>query len=331
MELQFLSSTQVVAFIATFVLALIAGPILIPALRRLKFGQTVRDDGPATHLRKMGTPTIGGLIFLIPMVLVTLFYASDFPAMIPMLLVTLGFSAIGFVDDFIKVVRKHKDGLNPNQKTLGLLLVAAVFTFYVAYHPDYGTGMIIPFLGIDATIQLPVWIFAPFIIVMLYLTTNSVNFTDGVDGLCAGVTLIVAVFFTIVAMVRGEWDFIKIFCSIAAGGCLGFLAFNMHPAKVFMGDTGSLALGGVVGAAAVLMKMPWIILIVGAVYAAESLSVFLQVVSYKTTGKRIFKMAPIHHHFELSGWKETKVVRVFWLITVVLCFVGFITLRFRLF
>ncbi len=322
------TSAQVIAFAATFILSLVAGPLVIPMLRRLKFGQTVRDDGPATHLKKMGIPTIGGLIFLVPLTLVSIFFSSEFPEIIPMLIVTLGAAAVGFVDDFIKVVRKHKDGLNPKQKTLGILLVSLAFAFYTAYNPALGTDMVIPFMGLDAVIKLPVWVFIPFITIVMYLIINSVNMTDGVDGLAAGVTIIVALFFSIVAMVRTEWDFVMVFCSIIAGGCLGFLAFNLHPAKVFMGDTGSLALGAAIGAASVIMKMPWILLVVGGVYAAESLSVFIQVAYYKRTRKRVFKMAPIHHHFELSGWKETKVVRVFWLAAFVLCLAGFVTLRF---
>ena len=331
MEINFFTSPQILAFAGTFLLSLIAGPFIIPLLKRLKFGQTVRDDGPATHLKKMGIPTIGGLIFIIPIILTTLFFAPQYPGIIPMLMVMIGFAVIGFIDDYIKVVKKSKDGLSARQKSFGQILVSAAFALYVAYNPALGTGMILPFMGVDAIVDLPVWLFIPFIILVMYLITNSVNMTDGVDGLAAGVTLIVAVFFTIVAMVKGEWDFVKLFCSIAAGGCLGFLAFNIYPAKVIMGDTGSLALGGVVGAAAVLMKMPWILLVVGAIYAVESLSVFIQVTSFKLRGKRVFKMAPIHHHFELSGWKETKVVRVFWLITIVLCFIGFATLRFRFF
>lgn len=329
MEINFFTSPQVFAFAGTFLLSLIAGPIIIPMLKRLKFGQTVRDDGPATHLKKMGIPTIGGLIFIIPMILTSLFFAPQYPGIVPMLLVTTGFAAIGFIDDIIKVVKKNKDGLSVGQKSFGELMVSAVFAFYVAYNPSLGTGIIMPFSGVDAVVDLPVWIFIPFVILVMFLITNSVNLTDGVDGLCTGVTLIVAVFFTIVSMVKGEWDFVKLFCSIAAGGCLGFLAFNIYPAKVIMGDTGSLALGGVVGAAAVVMKMPWMLMVVGAIYAVECISVILQVASFKLRGKRVFKMAPIHHHFELSGWKETKVVRVFWLITIVLCFAGFATLRFR--
>jgi phospho-N-acetylmuramoyl-pentapeptide-transferase len=332
MDLEFiLGSTEVAAFAGTFLLALIAGPIVIPMLRRLKFGQTIRDDGPATHLKKMGIPTIGGLIFIIPMIITTLILAPKHPDIILILLVSLGYAVIGFIDDMIKVVKKNKDGLNPKQKSFGLFLVSATFAVYIAYHPKLGTGMILPFLGIDAVVELPVWLFIPLVIIVMYLITNSVNMTDGVDGLAAGVTLIVAVFFTIVAMARPEWDNVKLICAITAGGCLGFLVFNIYPAKVIMGDTGSLALGGVVGAAAVIMKMPWILLVAGAIYAVESLSVFIQVTSFKLRGKRVFKMAPIHHHFELSGWKETKVVGVFWLITIILCLLGFATLRLGFF
>lgn len=326
-----LVSTQVIAFILTFLLAVLAGPVVIPILKRLKFGQTVREDGPQTHLKKMGIPTIGGLIFLIPIIIVALYYSYNYPMMIPMLMVTAGFALIGFVDDFIKVVKKNKDGLNSKQKSLGILLVAAIFSCYVAFSSSLGTGWIIPFMGIDTVVILPEWLFIPLTIITLYMITNSVNMTDGVDGLAAGVTLIVCIFFIIVAMTASEWEYVKIFCSITAGGCLGFLSFNMYPAKVIMGDTGSLALGGVVGAAAIIMKMPWILLIAGGIYALESFSVFLQVTSYKKRGKRIFKMAPIHHHFELSGWKETKVVRVFWITTVILCFIGLVSLRLKLF
>lgn len=331
LEFNLLKSPEVVAFAGTFILALIAGPIIIPLLRRLKFGQTIREDGPATHLKKMGIPTIGGLIFIIPIILTSLFFAPAYPGIMPMLLVAVGFGVIGFVDDMIKVLKKNSDGLNPRQKSFGQIFISAVFAFYVAFDPKLGTGMILPFLGMDAVVEMPVWLFIPLVIIVMYLITNSVNMTDGVDGLAAGVTLIVTVFFTIVAMFRPEWDYVTLICSITAGGCLGFLVFNIYPAKVIMGDTGSLALGGVVGAAAVVMKMPWILLVVGGIYAVESLSVFIQVTSFKMRGKRVFKMAPIHHHFELSGWKETKVVGVFWSITIVLCIVGFITLGFKFF
>lgn len=327
MSLPFNVSLQVITFILTFVLALLIGPISISALRRLKVGQTVRDDGPSTHLKKQNTPTIGGIIFLIPALIMSLIFSRTYPEIIPMALVTLGFGSIGFLDDFIKVVKRRKDGLYAWQKTIGLFLVSFIYIIYVTFFTDLGTATVIPFLGIEYELH-PV-VYMMFLFVVLYAATNSVNLTDGVDGLCAGVTLIVMVFFTVVAMTRNEWEYIKIFCSIIAGGCLGFLVFNIHPAKVFMGDTGSLALGGAVASAAIMMKMPMIIVIVGGIYVVESLSVILQVASFKLRGKRVFKMAPIHHHFELLGWKETKVVSVFWLVTLVLCFIGMLALRFR--
>jgi phospho-N-acetylmuramoyl-pentapeptide-transferase len=324
-------SAHVIAFIVVFAASLILGPVFIPILSRLKFGQTVRDDGPASHLKKTGTPTIGGIIFLLPVILVSFYFSGDYPELIPLALVTAGFGAVGFIDDFLKVVKRSKDGLYPRQKTIWLLIVAAAFIFYITFVYNLGTDIIIPFAGIDETFGLPVWVYIPFTIIVFYAASNSVNMTDGVDGLAAGVTLIVMVFFTVVAMTRSEWDSIKMFSSICAGGCLGFLAFNMHPARVFMGDTGSLALGGAVAASAVMMKMPWILILAGGIYVLESLSVILQVASFKLTGRRIFRMAPIHHHFELSGWKENTVVRVFWTVTVFLCLLGFLTLRFRLF
>jgi len=324
-------SEQVAAFLLTFILSLIAGPIIIPMLRRLKFGQTVRDEGPSSHYKKMGTPIMGGLIFLIPITLVALFYSSRYPAIIPVIIVTLGFGLVGFIDDYIKVVKKRKDGLYWDQKMLGLLIVSVIFIFYSLNTNILNTEIIIPFMGIDYTINLPAWFFIIFTIFVLLAVTNAVNLTDGLDGLASGVTLIVMVFFTIVAMVESEWDHLKIFSACVSGGCLGFLAFNIHPAKVFMGDTGSLALGGAVGALAILMKMPWILLIVGFIYVIEALSVIIQVASFKIRKKRVFKMAPIHHHFELSGWKETKVVAVFWLVTVICCLIGFLSLRLKFF
>jgi len=330
MNLPFEISIQVIGFIVAFVIALIVGPILIPALTRLKAGSTIRDDGPKTHLKKMGTPLMGGFIFLIPIVILSLFFAKDYPQIIALMLATVGFGVIGFIDDYIKVVLKRKDGLYAGKKMLGLLIVSAAFTFYVVQFTDLGTDIVIPFLGVDRTFDIA-WVYIPLTIVTFLAITNSVNLTDGLDGLCAGVTLIVMVFFTIVAMTRSEWDYIKIFSAITAGGCLGFLAFNAHPAKIFMGDTGSLALGGAVGAIAVMMKMHLLLFIVGIIYVAEALSDIIQVMSFKLTGKRVFKMAPIHHHFELMGWKETKVVAVFWTVTAIFCVIGLLSLRFKLF
>lgn len=322
-------SVQVIVFIIVFLLTLFTGPIVIPLLKRLKVGQTIRDDGPVTHLKKQNIPTIGGVIFLIPLLVVTIYYSDKYPGIIPLTLVTLGYGTIGFLDDWIKVVKKRKDGLYAWQKSLGLILVSIVFISYVMFYTDLGTETFIPFTGVEITLN-PV-IYMLFLLIVLNATTNSVNLTDGVDGLAAGVTLIVMVFFTIVAMTRNEWEYIKIFTSIMAGGCLGFLVFNMYPAKVIMGDTGSLALGASVAVAAIMMKIPLIIIIAGGVYVAVSLSVILQVVSFKLRGKRIFKMAPIHHHFELLGWKETKVAAVFWSATAFLCLISILALNFRVF
>ncbi|MFZ5985968.1 MAG: phospho-N-acetylmuramoyl-pentapeptide-transferase [Bacillota bacterium] len=327
MNLPFNMSMHVVIFIISFIFSLVLGPILIPVLTRLKFGQTVRDDGPKSHYKKTGTPTMGGVIFLIPVLVLAIFYARYDTRILPLAFVTLGFGLIGFIDDFIKVVKKRKDGLYWNQKMFGLLLIAVMFSFYVS-RTQTGTDIIIPFIGMERTLPLG-WLFVPFSIVVLIAATNSVNITDGLDGLAAGVTLIITVFFTIVAMTRNEWDYVKIFCSIVSGGCLGFLAYNTHPARVFMGDTGSLALGGAVGSIAIMMKMPLILVIVGGIYVVEALSVMIQVLSFKMTGKRVFKMAPIHHHFELSGWKEVRVVSVFWTATILLCVVGLLALRLK--
>ncbi len=315
-----LTSEHIIAFAATFVLALIAGPILIPFLRRLKFGQTVRDDGPQTHLKKTGTPTIGGLIFIIPILIVAVYYSRSYPQIIPILIATLGFAAVGFIDDFIKVVKKRKDGLFAGQKTFLQLIVCVGFAFYVIRYTEAGSSIAIPF----TSIIIQPWLYFLFIVLFMYFFSNAVNITDGLDGLCAGVTLVVAIFFTIVSLTNNEWGYIKIFSAAIAGGCLGFLAYNNYPAKVFMGDTGSLALGGALTSIVVMMRMPLILVIVGGIYLIEALSVILQVASFKMTGKRIFKMAPIHHHFELKGWKETKVVTVFIVITVILAVVSLV-------
>lgn len=315
-----LTSEHILAFAAAFVLALIAGPVCIPFLRRLKFGQTVRDDGPQSHLKKMGTPTIGGLIFIIPITIVALYYSQTYPNILLLLVTMLGFTSIGFIDDFIKVVKRRKDGLYAGQKTFLQLLVCVAFAFYVIRYTEAGSSIVFPFTNF----VIQPWLYFLFIVIFMYFFTNAVNLTDGLDGLCAGVTMVVAIFFTIVSLTNPEWGYIKVFSAAMAGGCLGFLAFNIHPAKVFMGDTGSLALGGAITAIVIMMRMPLILIIVGGIYLLEAISVILQVGSFKLTGKRIFKMAPIHHHFELKGWKETKVVTVFIVITVVLAIVSLI-------
>jgi len=326
-NLPFNISAHVMMFIISFFLTLAMGPVFIPFLTKLKFGQTVRDDGPQSHLKKTGTPTMGGFIFLVPLLIMSIFYARYDVRILPIALVTIGFGLVGFLDDFIKVVKKRKDGLYWNQKMLGLLIVAVIFSFYVS-NTEIGSDIIIPLFGMEKTIDLA-WFFVPFTILVLIASTNAVNITDGLDGLCAGVTLVVTLFFTVVAMTRCEWEYIKIFCSILSGGCLAFLAYNAHPAKVFMGDMGSLALGGAIGAVSIVMKMPFILFVAGGIYVIEALSVMIQVASFKLTRKRVFKMAPIHHHFELSGWREVKVVYVFWAVTFILSIAGLLLLGIK--
>lgn len=317
-----LLTIQVIVFGVVFVLALVTGQILIPILAWLKFGQRVRDDGPATHLKKTGTPTMGGFIFLIPVTLVSIFFIFMDSRLAALLLITLAFGAIGFIDDYIKT-RKRKQGLFARQKTALQLLVSASFAVYAGFFTDAGKGIIIPVINKE----LPLMLFILFTIIFIYFMTNAVNITDGLDGLASGITIIVTVFFIVMAMSRSEWDYIKIFSSMIAGGCLGFLVFNIHPAKVIMGDTGSQALGAAICAISILMRMPLVLLAAGAVYVAEALSVMIQVASFKATGRRVFRMAPLHHHFELSGWKETKVVAVFWSATAVCCILAFIILN----
>jgi len=318
---------HITVFVISFVIAVIMGLLLIPLLRRLKFGQTIRDDGPKTHLVKQGIPIMGGFIFLIPLVIVGGYYAISDEKMLALILTTLGFGLVGFADDFLKIKRHSKDGLTPRQKMLGLLIIAACFTAYVISRTDAAEKTIIPFIGLDNPINVPVTIFIPFCVFILLAYTNAVNLTDGLDGLAGSVTVVVLVFFTLVAMLNSEWNTIKLFCAILAGGCLGFLTFNLHPAKVFMGDVGSLALGGAVASVAILLQMPFVLVIAGLVYFVENISVILQVAYFKKTGKRIFKMAPIHHHFELMGWKETKIVLMFLAATILFCTIAFISLR----
>lgn len=319
-------SEQVWVFIISFFIALAAGFILIPALRRLKASQTVRDDGPSTHLKKTGTPMLGGLIILLPVILTSIKYMPAYRHIIFLLLSAIGFGLIGFADDMIKIVKRRKDGLMPRQKTFLLIFVSAALSIYAAYYSPLGTKVFIPFTGMARAITIPPVLYIPFLIFVMNATVNSVNLTDGVDGLAGSVTLVVLVFFTVVSAATEGMDFVKVFSSAAAGGCLGFLAFNIHPAKVFMGDTGSFALGGALASIAILLGIPWILAIAGIVYVVEALSDIIQVAHFKATGKRVFKMAPIHHHFELSGWKENKVVVVFTAVTLLFCILGMISL-----
>lgn len=317
----------ILAIIISFAISALLCPIVIPFLHRLKFSQQVRDDGPQAHLKKQGTPTMGGLIILSSIIITSIFYIPRYPKIIPVLFVTVGFGIIGFLDDYIKIVMKRSEGLNPKQKLLGQIVITGIFAWYLMSSGEVGTDMLIPFTGgFDNGYFLDLGIFfLPALFLIVLGTDNGVNFTDGLDGLCTSVTILVATFFTIVAI--GENSGISPITGAVVGSLLGFLLFNVYPAKVFMGDTGSLALGGFVAASAYMMRMPIFIAIVGMIYLVEVLSVIIQVTYFKKTGgKRIFKMAPIHHHFELCGWSETRVVAVFSIITAILCLVAYLGL-----
>lgn len=308
--------------VIAFAISVCLCPIMIPFLKKLKFGQFVRDDGPESHLKKSGTPTMGGLIILCSIVITSLLYMKTNPQILPVLFVTLGFGLVGFLDDYIKVVMKRSMGLHAWQKMIGQFIIVALFAYYLANYTDLGTSVLIPFTG-GMEWNMGFW-FYPFLFVVLLGTVNGTNFTDGLDGLLSSITVLTATFFTVVAI--GTASGLEPVTCAAVGSLLGFLVYNVYPAKVFMGDTGSLALGGLIGATAVLLKMPIYIVIVGCVYLVEVLSVIIQVTYFKKTGKRVFKMAPIHHHFELSGWPETKVVAIFSIITAILCLIGLMAL-----
>ena len=303
----------------SFALCVIMGPVIIPILRRLKMGQTEREDGVKSHLKKAGTPTMGGVIILLSIVITSVFYIKDYPKILPILFVTLGFGLIGFLDDYLKVVMRRSDGLYPKQKMALQIVVTAIFAFYILKFTDVSLAMLLPFSG-GKYLNIG-WLAVPVMFIAVIGTVNGVNFTDGLDGLASSVTVLVATFFTVVAI--GTKSGISPITCAVVGALLGFLLFNVYPASVFMGDTGSLALGGFVASTAYMLQMPIVIIIVGLVYLVEVASVMIQVTYFKKTGgKRFFKMAPIHHHFELCGWSETKVVAVFSIITAILCLIA---------
>ena len=310
----------IIPVLLSFSISVILCPLVIPFLKRLKFGQYVRDDGPESHLKKAGTPTMGGLVILVSILLTSLIYIRRYPDIIPVLFMTLGFGIIGFLDDYIKVVMKRSLGLKPLQKMFGQFIVTAIFVYYYFNVAKIEASIVIPFTGgIDFT--MPDWLFIIFVFIVVLGTVNGVNFTDGLDGLASGVTAIVATFFTVAALAVNAA--MAPITGAVVGSLLGFLLFNTYPARVFMGDTGSLALGGFVASIALMLRMPLFIVIVGLVYLVEVISVILQVGYFKLThGKRIFKMAPIHHHFELSGFSETQVVAAFSIVTAILCLLG---------
>ena len=317
----------ILAIIIAFAVSAILCPIVIPFLHKLKFGQQVREDGPQAHLKKQGTPTMGGLVFLTAVVITSLLYIRDYPRIIPVLFMTVGFGVIGFLDDYIKIVMKRSEGLNPVQKLIGQFIITGIFVYYLVCSGEVGTSMLVPFTsGFEHGLYLNLgFLFIPFVFFVVLGTDNGVNFTDGLDGLCTSVTILVATFLTIISI--GENSGISPITGAVVGSLLGFLLFNVYPAKVFMGDTGSLALGGFVSASAFMMQIPLFIPIIGLIYLVEVLSVIMQVSYFKAThGKRIFRMAPIHHHFELGGWSETRVVAVFSIVTALLCLVAYLGL-----
>ncbi|SFC95926.1 phospho-N-acetylmuramoyl-pentapeptide-transferase [Clostridium uliginosum] len=318
---ELLNPTILSALIMGFVFSMILGPIFIPVLHKLKFGQNIRKEGPKSHQKKSGTPTMGGLIFFISVTVTMLIigYKAKDEGMI-ILYSLIAFGIIGFLDDMLKIIYKNNLGLRAWQKMLLLILFSVSLAYYGYIH--VGTSILVPF----SNNQLNLGIFyIPLVVVYYAATTNAVNLTDGIDGLATSVTVIVLTFFAIVGFKTGHYQ-VGVFSIALAGALLGFLKFNAFPAKIFMGDTGSLALGAAIATIALILKMPLFIIIVGGIYVIETLSVIIQVTSFKLTGKRVFKMSPIHHHFEQVGWSEVKIVTIFATVTLVLCIIGFTAL-----
>ena len=321
--MQYQNKILLLSFVATVVLSL----IIVPILRRLKVGQIERKEGPESHLKKQGTPTMGGIIMIIVLIVVGIFLYIDFSkdqqdvanAILPLIGVSVGFGLIGFIDDSKKLFFKNTKGLSPRAKMLGLLIVAVAYTVVLTQVFKIGTDIFIPF--VKEYITLPIWVYIPFAVLVMLATTNAINLTDGIDGLSTSVTTIIITCLTVISVLIGLKEVTAV-GAILIGTCLGFLLFNLHPAKVMMGDTGSLMLGGAIAGISLYLKMPLLLLIIAIIPIIETLSVMIQVTYYKKTGNRIFKMTPIHHHFELSGWKENKIVSVFSLITLVFCIIG---------
>ena len=321
--MQYQNKILLLSFVASVVLSL----IIIPILRKLKVGQIERSEGPQSHLKKQGTPTMGGIIMILVIVVVGTFMFLDYrtdqmevaKALLPLIGVAVGFGLIGFIDDFKKLVLKNTKGLSPRAKMLGLLIVAVAYTIVLVKVFNIGTEIYIPF--VKEYIALPIWVYVPFAVLVMLATTNAINLTDGIDGLSTSATTIILTCLTVISILFGIKE-VTIFGSILIGACLGFLLFNLHPSKVMMGDTGSLMLGGAIAGISLYLKMPLLLLIIAIIPILETLSVMIQVAYFKKTGNRVFKMTPIHHHFELSGWKENKIVSVFSLITLVFCIIG---------
>ena len=319
---------EIKVLLVTFVISVICGLITIPILKKLKVGQIERDDGPASHLKKQGTPTMGGIIMIISIIIavtgayIFLRYTGNEELgnkLLPLLLITIGYGMVGFIDDFKKLVLKNTEGLKPSYKMFGLLVIAVIYVLFLLQGVHIGTETYLPI--VDMYVKIPMYLYIPFAIIVILATTNAINLTDGIDGLSSSVSAIIITCLTVIGINYQIYE-ISIFGSLVIGAVLGFLIFNLHPAKVFMGDTGSLMLGGVISGLILYLKMPLLLLVIAIIPVLEALSVIIQVAYFKKTGNRIFKMAPLHHHFELSGWKENKVVIIFSLITLVACFIG---------
>jgi phospho-N-acetylmuramoyl-pentapeptide-transferase len=312
-----LDNVLIITIIAAFLIAVLIGPLFIPVLRRLKFGQSIREEGPQSHQKKAGTPTMGGTIILLALIFTVLKFANLTMETMFLLLVTLGYGLIGFLDDFIKISRKRNLGLTAKQKILAQILLA-IGAYYLLIQMKHDTVLQLP--GTPWGIELGFWYF-PFLLFLLVATTNAVNITDGLDGLLAGTGAIAFGAYAIISWLSSDLD-TAIFSAAVVGAVLGFLVFNAHPARVFMGDTGSLALGGALAGVAIMTKTELLLAVIGGVFVMETLSVILQVISFKTRGKRIFRMSPLHHHFELTGWSEWRVVVTFWLVGMVFAGLG---------
>ncbi|MBE3554042.1 MAG: phospho-N-acetylmuramoyl-pentapeptide-transferase [Thermicanus sp.] len=303
--------TRVILFtlIAAFLVAVLVAPLLIPLLRRLKFGQSIREEGPKSHYKKKGTPTMGGIIIILAFAIPSFQFAYKSMDLFLVMFATLGYGLIGFLDDFIKILFKRNLGLTARQKLFGQVTIAVIF-YIMLVRSGYSTELLIPGWNIHFELS---WLYFPFILLLFLASSNAVNLTDGLDGLLAGTAAIAFAAYAVIAISLTKFD-LAIFSAAVVGSLLGFLVFNHHPAKIFMGDTGSLSLGGALGALAILTKTELLLLLIGGIFVIETLSVILQVISFKTRGKRIFRMSPIHHHFELQGWSEWRVVITFWLV-----------------
>ena len=307
--------------LVSFLITVLLSPIFIPFLRRLKFGQSIREEGPKSHQKKTGTPTMGGLVFLLAILVTTLVMTGKFTEVSEetylLLFVTIGFGLLGFLDDFIKIAMKRNLGLTSKQKFLGQVVISIIF-YLICRQSDLSTAIGIPFTDYELDFG---WFYVVIVIFWLVGFSNAVNLTDGLDGLVSGTSAIAFGAFAVLAWNQQNYE-VALFCVAVVGAVLGFLVFNAHPAKVFMGDTGSLALGGALATVAILLKLELLLVIIGGVFVIETLSVILQVASFKTTGKRIFKMSPLHHHYELSGWSEWRVVVTFWSVGLLLSILG---------